>query len=91
MKHLLIGAVMSAALLGAVPASAQVVVKEKATVGVGVHRTYNHHWRHRHHRAWRSPWRSGYSWRSGYASCEVVRIRTRLPNGKIVIRTRRSC
>jgi hypothetical protein len=86
MKHLMMGAVVGAALLfGAAPAGAEVVVKEKVgsgTVGVrvGVHPTYRH-WRHRHHR----------TWRSGYASCKVVRVRTRLPNGKIVIKTRKTC
>jgi hypothetical protein len=30
-------------------------------------------------------------WRRHHADCRVVRVRTRLANGNVIIRTRRSC
>ena len=84
MQKFVLGAVIGAALLCALPASAQVVVHESVGVGVGVgvaqpHPYWRHHHRHRHH------------WRGSYASCTVQHVRTRRPDGSIVVRTRRIC
>lgn len=78
MKHLTIGAVAAAALFVALPASAEVVVRGPgASVVVGE----RDHYDRGYHRGWRHH----------YAECRVVRVKTRLPNGDVVIRTRRSC
>jgi hypothetical protein len=77
MQKSIVGAAIGAALLCALPASAQVVVHESATIGVA---HPHHHWRHRHHH-----------WRGSYASCVVQHVRTRRRDGSIVVTTRRSC
>lgn len=81
MKHLLIGAAAAAALFAALPASAEVVVRGPgAAVVVG----HGHHYGHRY----------GYrdrAWRHHYAGCRTVRTKTRLPNGHVITRTRRTC
>ena len=61
-------------LVGAGPASAQVVIHERGNV---VHR----HVDRGHH----------YGWYKHRAECRTVRVRTRLPNGNVIIKTRRSC
>ena len=90
MRRFMICAVIGATMLGALPASAQIAIQERAYIGVR-HDRDDYGWRHRHH-GWRHHygWRHRY-WRDGYAYCGVVRVRTRLPNGVIVIRTRRTC
>ncbi|HVZ51737.1 MAG TPA: hypothetical protein VG986_07210 [Pseudolabrys sp.] len=76
MQKSIIGAAIGATLLCALPASAQVVVHESATIGVAhPHR----HWHHRHH------------WRGAYASCTVQHVRTRRKDGTVVVTTRRLC
>jgi hypothetical protein len=76
---LILGAAIGATMLGALPASAEVVVRGPgAAVVVGEH---HDDWRYRHHR----------SWRRDHAECRVVRVRTTLPNGNVIIKTRRSC
>jgi hypothetical protein len=79
MKMLVIGAVLGATLLGALPAAAQVVVHERGNAVV-VHgdRDRGHYRGHR------------YGYRS-HAECRVVRVRTHTPSGNVVIRTRRVC
>ena len=68
MKTFVLAAVAGALALGAaVPAKAEVVVKERGAVVV--HRDV-----HRHH-----------------ADCRVVKVKTRLPNGNVIVKTRRSC
>lgn len=72
MKILVLGAAIAATVIGAaLPASAEVVVRER----VGVH----------HDRGWH------HGWRNHHADCRVVRVKTRLPNGNVIIKTRRSC
>ena len=81
MKILVLGAVIAATVIGALPASAQVVVHERGDrVVVREHRDEGRHegWRHN-------------DWRRHHADCRVVRVKTRLPNGNVIIKTRRSC
>lgn len=77
MKHVLIGVVSVAALFAALPASAEVVVR---TPGAGVVVGEGHHYGYRERH-----------WHRSYADCRTVRVKTRLPNGDVVIRTRRTC
>lgn len=85
MKFLVMSAVIAATVIGALPASAQIVVQERmgdrgARVLVREHSDRGRHegWRHN-------------SWRRSHADCRVVRVKTRLPNGNVIIKTRRSC
>ena len=72
MKVLVIAAAAAATLFATLPASAEVVVRERGdAVVVG----------HGHH----------YGWRRHHAECRVVKVRTRLPNGNVIIKTRRTC
>jgi hypothetical protein len=32
-----------------------------------------------------------YGWRNHRAECQMVRVRTRLPNGDVIVKTRSSC
>ena len=76
MKSVVVGAVVAATLAAAVPVSAQVAVRDREDVII---RDHEHGWnRHR-------------SWYRDHAECRTVRVRTHLPNGKVVIKTRRSC
>jgi len=75
MRMVVLGAAVGTLLLGAIPASAQVVVHDRNDVVV--HRNYDRG----HH----------YGWYRHHAECRTVRVRTRLPNGKVIIKTRRSC
>ncbi|HEY4140778.1 MAG TPA: hypothetical protein VGM57_05150 [Pseudolabrys sp.] len=81
MKILVLGAVIAATVIGALPASAEVVVRAGGS-GVAVHENHD---RGRH-----EGWRHN-DWRRHHADCRVVRVKTRLPNGNVVIKTRRSC
>ena len=74
MKMVVVAAAVAAVVAGAVPASAQVVVRDRDTV---VHR----HVDRGHH----------YGWYKHRADCRVVKVRTRLPNGNVIIKTRRTC
>ena len=73
MKMVVVAAAVAAVVAGAVPASAQVVVRDRDAV---VHR----HVDRGHH----------YGWYKHRADCRVVN-RTRLPNGNVIIKTRRTC
>lgn len=76
MKSVVIGAAVAVTLTAAVPASPQVTVRDREDVII---RDYEHGWnRHR-------------SWYRERAECRTMRVRTHLPNGKVVIKTRRSC
>ena len=76
MKSVVLAAVMAAMLAAAVPGSAQVVVRDREDVII---RDHEHGWkRHR-------------SWYRDHADCRTVRVRRYLPNGNVVIKTRRSC
>lgn len=59
----------------AAPASAQVVVHDRDNVVVREHIDRGHH----------------YGWEKHHAECRTVRVRTHLPNGDVVVKTRRSC
>lgn len=81
MRLLVLGAVLAATVMGALPASAQIVIQERGDRDrVVVRHDNGRHegWRHR-------------SWRRDHADCRVVRVKTRLPNGNVIIKTRRSC
>jgi hypothetical protein len=81
MKILVLSAAIAATVIGALPASAQVVIREGGDrVVVREHRDNGRHegWRHD-------------GWRRHHADCRVVRVKTRLPNGNVIIKTRRSC
>ena len=90
MKALVLAAATAAALVTAVPASAQVYFGadpggagvEVGPFGFGVGPRYGarDHWRDRE-------WRDDYA----YAPCRVVRERVRTPSGRVVIRTHRDC
>ena len=74
MKSIILGIAMGALLLGVLPASAEVVVRERDN-GVVVRHDRGHH----------------YGWRNHRAECQTVRVRTRLPNGDVIVKTRSSC
>ena len=76
MRLLILGATMGAAILGAVPASAEVVIRDRDD-GVVVRRHVDRGYH--------------YGWRRHHAECRVVRVRTTLPNGNVIIKTRRTC
>lgn len=89
MKLLLIGAAIGATLLCALPAAAQVVVR---TPGVGVVVGDGDGYRHRDGYRRSDGYRQrDRSWRRHRAECRTVRTRTRLPNGNVIIKTRRVC
>lgn len=83
MKLLVLGAVLAATVMGALPASAQIVIQERGDRDRVVVREHMDNGRHE---GWR---REG--WRRHRAECREVRVRTRLPNGNVIIKTRRSC
>ena len=74
MRMVVVAAAVATMLAGAIPVSAQVVVRDRDVV---VHR----HVDRGHH----------YGWYTHRADCRVVKVRTRLPNGNMVIKTRRTC
>jgi hypothetical protein len=78
MKLLVLGAVLAATVMGALPASAQVVIQERSHRDRVVVREHMDRGRHE-------------GWRRSHAECRVVRVKTRLPNGNVIIKTRRSC
>jgi hypothetical protein len=82
MKLLILGAVIATTVLGALPASAQIVIQERGARSerVVVHSDRGRHEGRRHD-----------GWRRHAADCRVVRVKTRLPNGNVIIKTRRSC
>jgi hypothetical protein len=69
MKAVILGVAMGALVLGALPASAEVVVRGTHH-GVVVKHVDRHHYRHH---------------------CRTVKVKTRLPNGNVIIKTRRKC
>lgn len=76
MKFVVLGSAVAATLTAAVPASAQVAVRDREDVIILDH---EHGWnRHR-------------SWYRDRAERRTMRVRTHLPNGKVVMKTRRSC
>ena len=75
MRLFVMGAVIGATVLGVLPASAQGMMRDRDD-GVVVRHMDRDHDR---------------DWRRHHADCRVVRVRTRLPNGNVIIKTRRSC
>jgi hypothetical protein len=78
MKLLVLGAVLAATVMGALPATAQVVIQERSDRDRVVVREHMDNGRHE-------------GWRRSHADCRVVRVKTRMPNGNVIIKTRRSC
>lgn len=76
MRLFILSAAIGATLLGALPASAQIVIQERGDRVV----VREHADRGRHE-----------GWRNHHADCRVVRVRTRLPNGNVIVRSRRTC
>lgn len=85
MKKVVLCAAIGALLVGAIPASAQVVIRDRDDVVVreNEHRDRGHHygWYRGHH----------YGWYRSHAECRSVRVRTTLPNGTVIVKTRRDC
>jgi hypothetical protein len=73
MKKLILCAAIAATVMGALPASAQVVVRERGDAVV-VRTGDRDGFRHRRHH-----------------DCRVVKVRTRLGNGTVIVKTRRMC
>ena len=88
MKLFIIGAAIAATVMSALPAAAQVVIRDRGdTVVVRKHvdrgdRVVVRKQVNRGHH---------YGWRNHRADCRVVKVRTRLPNGNVIIKTRRTC
>ena len=77
MRMVVLCAAVGAVLVSALPASAEVVIREGGNVVV---RDRDHVDRDRHH-----------NWYRSHAECRTVRVRTELPNGKVIFKTRRDC
>jgi hypothetical protein len=75
MRMVVLYAAVGLALASVVPASAQVVIRDRNDVVVREHADRGHH----------------YGWYRHHAECRVVKVRTRLPNGDVIVKTRRSC
>jgi hypothetical protein len=75
MKLFVLSAVVGATLLGALPASAEIVVRDRDDAVVVRHMDRGRH----------------EGWRYHHADCRVVRVRTRLANGDVIVRSRRTC
>jgi hypothetical protein len=75
MKLVVLGTAVGLALVYCAPASAEVVVRERDGVVVREHGDRGHH----------------YGWYRHHAECQTVKVRTRLPNGNVIVKTRRSC
>lgn len=75
MRMIVLGTAVGMALVYAAPASAEVIVRDREGVVVGGHVDQGHH----------------YGWYRHHAECRTVKVRTRLPNGDVVVKTRRTC
>ncbi len=76
MKFAIMGAVLAASVIAALPASAEVVIRAgEGGVAVGT----------RHNDARHS------NWRRHRAECRTIRTRTVTPSGRVIIKTRRTC
>jgi hypothetical protein len=85
MKILVLSAAIAATIIGALPASAQVVIQERSS-DRGASVVVREHSDRGRHEGWRHD-----GWRRHHADCRVVRVKTRLPNGNVIIKTRRVC
>jgi hypothetical protein len=75
MRVVVLCAAVGGLLASAVPVSAQVVVHDRDNVVVREHADRGHH----------------YGWERHHAECRSVKVRTHLPNGNVIVKTRRSC
>ena len=75
MRMVVLAAAIGTMLVGAGSALAQVVIHDRDDVVVRRHYDRGHH----------------YGWYKHRAECRVVKVRTRLPNGNVIIKTQRSC
>ena len=90
MKLLVLGAVLAATVMGALPASAQIVIQERGDRDRDRDRVVvRERMDNGRHEGWERGRHNG--WRRHNADCRVVRVKTRLPNGNVIIKTRRSC
>lgn len=88
MKYAIIGAVLAATVLGALPASAEVVVRAgPGGVAVG-ERHHNHGYYVSERRHDRNFYRHH---RRHHDDCRTVKTRTTTPSGRVIVRTRRTC
>lgn len=77
MRMVVLCAAVGAVVVSAIPVSAQIVVRDRDRDDVVVGERYEHG---RHHGWWRH-----------HAECRTVRVRKELPNGNVIVKTRRSC
>jgi hypothetical protein len=75
MRMVVLCAAVGGMLASAIPVSAQVVVRDHDDVVVREHVDRDHH----------------HGWWRHHAECRTVRVRTQLPNGNVIVKTRRSC
>ena len=80
MRLLVLGAAVAATIMGALPASAEVVIRT-GEGGVAVHERDGDRDGMRH--------REG--WRRHHAECRTVRERIETPSGRVIFKTRRTC
>jgi hypothetical protein len=76
MRLLVLSAAIAATVLGALPASAEVVIRA-GEGGVGIHE--------------RDGDRDRGEWRRHRAECRVIRERVETPSGRVIVKTRRTC
>ena len=90
MRKLAIGLVAAGTLLAAAPAMAQVVIEGPGVgVRVGPEPYYrDHDYRNHDHRGYRDGYHS-YEWRD--RDCRTITVRERMPDGRVVVRTRERC
>lgn len=75
MRMVVLCAAIGAVAVSALPVSAQVVVRDRDDVVIREHDHVD-----RGHHGYRA-----------HAECRTVRVKTRLPNGDVVVKTRRDC
>jgi hypothetical protein len=75
MRMVVVCAAVAGMLASAIPVSAQVVVRDRDDVVIREHVHHGHH----------------YGWERHHAECRTVRVRTQLPNGNVIVKTRRTC
>jgi hypothetical protein len=78
MRLLVLSAAIAATIMGALPASAEVVIRA-GEGGVAVHERDGDRDRHDE------------SWRRHRAECTVVREKITTPSGRVIVKTHRTC
>ena len=87
MRKLAIGIIAAGTLMAAAPAMAQVVIDGPGVgvrVGPGPYYRDHDRWDRGHHSGYHS-----YAWRD--RGCRTITVRERLPDGRMVVRTRERC